>query len=71
MMRLTEIGKAIILFAILLSLCSNGWEIGCLVLGTVGLLMTVVGTLRKDQLKKQRWAKRPIAVFLRLFKSNL
>lgn len=42
------IGIAIILFAILLQQCSTGMEVLALVVGIVGLLITIISGVKSD-----------------------
>lgn len=45
-MEKTMIGLAIILFAILLQLCSTGMEIITLGIGIIGLVFTIISALK-------------------------
>lgn len=45
MKKFTEIGKAILIFAVLLRLCSTGFETVSLLIGITGLLTVVVSSL--------------------------
>ena len=47
-MKKNNIGIAILLFAILLQLCSSGMELLNLGIGIIGLIITIVGNNKSD-----------------------
>lgn len=43
------LGISILLFAILLSICSSGMELICLAIGSIGLVLSIVGLSSKSK----------------------